>query len=217
MKNIIECKGDLKVGERTRTVMVGLNFGRRLISWAFNRGNAGEFIELVGVCDFDADLVAECSKEYSCIGYCSLDEVLEDDSVEAIILMTGPVGRAKLIRKIIRAGKDVMTTKPFETDAGEAASVLEEARQAGRFVYMNAPCPSQSEDLRIIANWRWKYDLGRPVAAHFESWYKRVEEADSSWYDDPDRCFVAPIMRLGIYGICDFLQILGEPSVQSSF
>lgn len=201
----------MKEGKRARAVMVGLNFGVKLLRWAFVRGNAAEHIELVGICDLDADLALKAAKEFDVSVYEDLDSVLEDDSVQLVILMTGPNGRAELIRRIIRADKDVMTTKPFETEVEAAGRILAEARELGRFVYMNSPAISRSRDLEIIAEWREKYDLGMPVSAHFECWYKLVERADGTWYDDPDRCFAAPLLRLGVYGINDFLQIFGEP------
>jgi predicted dehydrogenase len=49
------------------------------------------------------------------------------------------------------------------------------------------------------------------VAGSHESGYKRVETPDGSWYDDPNMCPVAPILRLGIYGINDLLCIFGQP------
>jgi predicted dehydrogenase len=47
--------------------------------------------------------------------------------------------------------------------------------------------------------------------------YREVE--DGSWYDDPAKCPVAPIFRLGIYLINDLLRLVGRPvavSVMSS-
>ena len=195
--------------------MVGLNFGRRLLHWSYQRDEFKGCMQLVGICDLDKRLVEASAIEFSCKAYASLNDVLADETVEAVLLMTGPTGRASLIRQIVRAGKDVMTTKPFESDAKAAEAVLAEARELNRFVYLNAPSPVLTEDLRIIQNWRDTHQLGRPVAAHYECWYKQTEQSDGSWYDDPERCFLAPILRLGIYGICDISRILGEPkSVQ---
>jgi predicted dehydrogenase len=36
------------------------------------------------------------------------------------------------------------------------------------------------------------------------------EKADGSWYDDPAKCPVAPIFRLGIYAINDLVALFGE-------
>ncbi|MEM0964772.1 MAG: Gfo/Idh/MocA family oxidoreductase [Verrucomicrobiota bacterium] len=196
---------------KLRAGLVGLNFGRKIIEGQILRGPGANFIELAAVCDQDADLCNRLAHQYNVAAYHHLDQLLADKSVPVVILITGPNGRADLIRQIIRSGKDVMTTKPFELDPGAAAAVLEEARALDRIVHLNSPNATNSEDFQIINRWREQYDLGKPVAGHHECWYKAVEEADGTWYDDPDRCPAAPIFRLGIYGINDMLRVFGEP------
>ncbi|MEM6885399.1 MAG: Gfo/Idh/MocA family oxidoreductase [Verrucomicrobiota bacterium] len=196
---------------KIKVAVVGLSFGKKIIDHHIIRGEAEPYFELAAVCQLGRHQCDEIAAEYGVKAYYSLDDLLTDDDIPVIILMTGPNGRAELLRKIIRAGKDCMTTKPFETDPEEAASVLQEARELGRFVYMNSPCATDSTDFKIINEWREKYELGMPVGGHHECWYKAIEDADGSWYDDPDECPVAPVFRLGIYGVNDMLRIFGEP------
>ena len=49
--------------------------------------------------------------------------------------------------------------------------------------------------------------MGKLIFVRSDSWYKATESADGTWYDDPLRCPVAPIFRLGIYGINDILAL----------
>lgn len=191
--------------------MVGLNFGKLIIDEHIITGPGAKYFELAAVCQRNRSRCDQVAAEYGVKAYYSLEDLLEDHEIPVIILMTGPNGRADQLRKIIRAGKDCMTTKPFEIDADEAASVLAEARELGRFIYLNSPCAADSSDFRIINSWREKYDLGMPIGGHHECWYKNVEQADGSWYDDPSACPAAPIFRLGIYGINDMLRIFSEP------
>ena len=196
--------------KRVKVAVVGLNFGKTFIAEHLLRESAKAYFELTGVCDTNGPLCKDVAATHHVKAYTSLEELLGDDKIPVIILMTGPSGRANLIRKIIRAGKDCMTTKPFEMDAAKAASVLEEARFLGRFVYLNSPCPVESRDWKIIQKWRETYDLGKPVGGHHECWYKAIEKADGKWYDRPEDCPAAPIVRLGIYGVNDLMRILGE-------
>lgn len=191
--------------------LVGLHFGAQIIDSIFRSGEGGEILDLVSVCDLQRERCDEIAKKHSVRAVYDLDTLLADESLQVILLFTGPVGRAELIRKCIRAGKHVMTTKPFEQNSEAAASVLAEARRLNRVVYLNSPGPRPSEDLRIIRGWENTYDLGRLVGAHHECWYKSVEEADGSWYDDPERCPAPPILRLGIYGINDLVQFFSDP------
>ncbi|HCD31990.1 MAG TPA: hypothetical protein DER01_06240, partial [Phycisphaerales bacterium] len=112
-------------------VLVGLNFGRHIYDHLIS-DNAPTDIKLAGVCDMDIDKARKLVGDRADIAiYPTLDAVLADENVQAIGLYTGPNGRAKLLDKIIDAGKDVMTTKPFETDPDAAQTVLLKARQMG--------------------------------------------------------------------------------------
>ncbi len=102
-----------------------------------------------------------------------------------------------------------MTTKPFEVDPDEAASILREAVRRKRVVHLNSPAPVLSPDLEQIARWRQRFHLGRPIAARAEAWVSYREKADGTWYDDPGRCPVAPVFRLGIYLINDLIRLFG--------
>lgn len=197
--------------EKIRVGVVGLNFGKAIVEEHIVKGSGAPYFELAAVCALDRGKCDSLAEKHGVKAFHSLDELLADDTIPVIILMTGPNGRADLLRKIIRAGKDCMTTKPFEVDPDEAASVLAEARKLGRFIHLNSPCATDSEDFKMIKLWRERYDLGMPVGGHHECWYKNVEQADGSWYDDPSQCPAAPILRLGIYGVNDMVRIFGEP------
>jgi len=93
--------------------------------------------------------------------------------------------------------------------------VLAEARALGRVVHLNSPCPGFSDDIAIIRAFAQQHDLGRPVQAHFTTYNTYNEVADCSWYDDPAQCPAAPIFRLGIYGLHDLIDLLGEPATIS--
>lgn len=188
--------------------IVGLRFGRTILDHACQEP-ASDFFNLSAVCDFQKGLVAEAVEKFGVTGYHSLDELLEKDSSPVIGLFTQPQGRAQLIRKIIRAGRDVLTTKPFELDHKEARSVLEEARDLGRVIHLNSPGPTLSEDLQLIKDWRTQYNLGRPVGGAARVWASYREDADGTWLDDPISCPAAPLFRLGIYLFNDFNSIFG--------
>jgi predicted dehydrogenase len=196
--------------KRVTLGVVGLRFGANLLRSEMARGPGAEWLQPVAVCDQDPRRLEAAAKEFGLPATAELDALLADPAIEAIGLFTGPFGRAGLLRRCLRAGKHVMTTKPFELDPEAAAAVLAEAASLGKVVHLNSPCASRSGDLRLIEEWRGRHGLGRPLAARCECWFKRVEKADGSWYDDPERCPVAPILRLGIYGINDMTRVLGE-------
>jgi predicted dehydrogenase len=188
--------------------MVGLRFGRSMLD-QFRQEPVHGLFNLSAVCDYDESRVTEAAAKFGVTGYRSLDELLEKNSSPVIGLFTAPRGRAQLVRKIIRAGRDVLTTKPFELDSREAQSVLEEARDLGRVVHLNSPAPTLPEDLQLVKDWRVKHRLGRPVGGSARVWVSYHERADGSWLDDPIACPAAPLFRLGIYLFNDFNHIFG--------
>lgn len=201
----------VRTESRIRIGIVGLNFGRHILE-QIQTGSARDHIELAGVCDLDAGKVRQYSEQTGTRAYRDLAELLADPTIPAIGLFTPPGGRAELIRQIIRAGKHVLTTKPFELDAAAASAVLSEARQLNRVVHLNSPTPTLPADLRQIKTWQDQYHLGQPVACRADVWANYREPADGSWYDDPQRCPVAPVFRLGIYLINDLIAIFGQPA-----
>ncbi len=191
-----------------RIGIVGLGFGQAILKLLAQKP-ANQFFSLAAVCDMRQAVLEEASDRWGVAGYASFDELLENDRIDVIGLFTQPTGRARLLRKIIRAGKDVLTTKPFELDAREARSVLDEARDLGRVIHLNSPSPIPTGDIRLIEQWRDEYDLGRPVGGRASVWASYQEAADGTWQDDRETCPAAPLFRIGIYLMNDLARIFG--------
>lgn len=188
--------------------LVGLNFGRSIVRH-LKEGRAKDIFHLAAVCDLDREKVEDFSRRTGAKAVYSLEDLLREDRIRAIGLFTPPQGRAELVRKIIRSGRDVITTKPFETDPSAAREVLEEASRMGRTVHLNSPSPELSPDLALIERWRDEFGIGEPVACRADVWCSYREDADGSWYDDPGACPSAPVFRLGIYLINDLVRLFG--------
>jgi predicted dehydrogenase len=188
---------------RIRVGVVGLNFGSWMIEHELLVGEGAACIEIVAVCDLQTDKVAFWSARLAVPGYTNLHDILQQSNIQAIALFTGPVGRSLLIQQIIDSGRDVITTKPFDGDMNAAQTVLHAAIAARRVVHLNSPPPQMTPDIAQLHTWMTKYDLGRPIAYRATTWCSYREVPDGSWYDDPQRCPVAPIFRLGIYLIND--------------
>lgn len=189
--------------------IVGLNFGRTILA-ELQEEPAKRFFKVVAVCDLDAAKAEATAAPLGARAYASLDALLENAAdIPVIGLFTGPVGRAGQLEQIIKAGHDVITTKPFELKPMAARQVLEFASAQGRLILLNSPSPRPSESLRQIQSWVDKYALGQPTFARGESVVFYHEQADGSWYDDPLRCPAAPIFRLGIYLINDLVHLMG--------
>lgn len=190
--------------------IVGLNFGRHIVE-QLAAGAGAPHVRLAGLCDLDRAKAEALSAQHGDVPvFDSIDAILATPQIDAIGLYCGPNGRAQLLGQVIRGGKDVMTTKPFESDVAAAVAVLDEARELGRVIHLNSPNPGLSPELTVIQQWRDHYDLGAPVAVRAETWTHYREEAAGDWYDDPQLCPAPPVLRLGIYLINDLVQIFGR-------
>ena len=69
-----------------------------------------DLLLVLGIHSKLGDLIPPIAERLGVKAYTDLDELVADPDIPAIGLFTGPVGRADLVRRIIRAGKDVMMT-----------------------------------------------------------------------------------------------------------
>jgi len=195
---------------KIKIVVVGLKFGKYIIVSQICAGPGAPFMELVGVCDLDEEKSKTLANTLSVKKYDCLADILSDPQVQAIGLFTPPAGRAALVRQIINAGKHVITTKPFELNCTEGLKVLKEARSLHKAVHMNSPGPYQDIETKAFLDWQNEFSLGQPISARWETFASYQEQADGSWFDDPLRCPVAPVFRLGIYGINQMISLCGQ-------
>ncbi len=191
-----------------RLGLLGLNFGetiaRRIVEGV-------DCLKVVAVCELDQPKLQRVAHELGAKAYGQLDAMLEDPEIEAVALFTGASGRAGLISRILHADRHVLTTKPFELEVAEAQRALRIAQTRGLVVHLNSPAPEPSEDVAIIRGWTHQYDLGRPLAFHAKTWANYREQPNSTWYDDPQKCAAAPILRLGVYFLNEFASFMGVP------
>ena len=92
----------------TRVGVVGLNY------WGPNLArNFGELAELAWICDLDQDLLARQAVRYpGAQATTSYDELLADETLDAIIVATPVPTHYALAKQALEAGKHVFVEKP---------------------------------------------------------------------------------------------------------
>ena len=205
--------------ERKKVAVVGINFGEWVIENELLHGAGKDYFEMIAVCDLNREKVDVFAERYHVLPYYDMDEMLKNDDIEAVVLITGPHNRAKLIHKILDAGKPVMTTKPFDTSSAETLEVLKRAKDLNIPVFMNSPTPIAGDELEQIEKWIDQYNPGQLISYRADTYCSYREKADGSWYDDPTLCPAAPITRLGIYllnDLCRFVTPVKDVQVLES-
>lgn len=86
----------------------------------------------VAACDLDAARVRVASEDFPGIRtYTAVEDLLADDGVDLITLITPHDSHAPLAIQALNAGKAVITEKPMCLTAGEATDMIEAAQKSG--------------------------------------------------------------------------------------
>jgi predicted dehydrogenase len=89
--------------------------------------------ELAWICDASEDARARWSREFpSARSTADLDELLADDSLDAVAIATHVPTHADLAERALEAGKHCFVEKPLAQSVAEAERVLEAADRTGR-------------------------------------------------------------------------------------
>src|SRR6266852_2831349 len=90
-------------------------------------------LEFALVCDRNAERLAVACRAFPGVSTCSdLAQVAEDQSIDAVIVSTPPDTRAAISMQMLRAGKHVVSEKPFCLTTAEADEMIELARERQR-------------------------------------------------------------------------------------
>ncbi len=111
------------------TAIVGLGWwGKTLVKAAKDFGAPLRFTRGVSL---EPDTVRDFAAEYKLALGTSLDEVIADPSIEAVVLATPHSKHPAQVKAIAAAGKHIYCEKPFALSKAEAAAMLEAVKRAG--------------------------------------------------------------------------------------
>jgi predicted dehydrogenase len=113
--------------------VLGLGEGRSILSACLSSPHW----HLAGLCDLNEELCRARCAEFGLSGYTTdYDELLRDPAVDVIGIYTPDQLHAEHICRALRAGKDVICTKPFLDRLESAREVLDLTRETGRRVFV---------------------------------------------------------------------------------
>ena len=88
-------------------------------------------IRVRAVADIILEKAQKMAQDYNIEKACSVDEVLDDPSIELIVNLTVPKAHAEVTLRGITAGKHVYGEKPLATNREDGKKILEAARSKG--------------------------------------------------------------------------------------
>ncbi len=105
----------------TKIAQIGLGY------WGANLArNYAELADLAWICDQDVEKVEGLRTRYPSTKFTDrFDDLLEDDSVEAVVVATPVPTHAELAGRALAAGKHVFVEKPMSLTASEAEDLVE--------------------------------------------------------------------------------------------
>ena len=95
------------------------------------RARRSRALELVAVCDIDAERLAEASRELEVPGETDLRRLLQRPEVQAVIVATTAPSHVPIALEAVRAGKHVLVEKPLAESTAAAQDLVRAAEGAG--------------------------------------------------------------------------------------
>lgn len=174
-------------------------------------------VELVAVCDNNAERAMEIGEKYGVPSYTSFVELLRNAEVDAVSVCTPNYLHAPISNAALLAGVHVLCEKPMATSEEEAKSMIETAKNSGkklmiahnqRFVasHQKARQLIQSGEVGKIYSFRTAFGHGGP-----EGW---SVEGKEGWFFQKDKAFVGAMGDLGVHKTDLLRYILGEEIVE---
>ncbi|MGG7619531.1 Gfo/Idh/MocA family protein [Bacillus coreaensis] len=174
-------------------------------------------VEIVAVCDNNAERALEIGEKYGVPSYTSFVELLRNAEVDAVSVCTPNYLHAPISNAALLAGVHVLCEKPMATSEEEAKSMIETAKNSGkklmiahnqRFVasHQKARQLIQSGEVGKIYSFRTAFGHGGP-----EGW---SVEGKEGWFFQKDKAFVGAMGDLGVHKTDLLRYILGEEIVE---
>lgn len=171
--------------------------------------NAGRFrsYRVVACADVLPARAAALAAEHSLRALPTVDALLSDGEVEAVLNLTPPAAHAPLGLAALRAGKHLYTEKPLAIEREEAPTMLGLA-EARRLRVGCAPDTFMGAGLRSCRRLVDEGRIGAPVAAAAFM----VCRGPDTWHPDPEFFFqpgAGPLFDMGPYYLTALISLLG--------
>ena len=174
-----------------------------------------EDVELVALCDRDREKVGRVAQKFGVPKATNrFDDLLEDESIDAIDICTPNFLHAPMATAALEAGKHVLCERPLSRSADEARQMAKAARKADR-VLMCAVQHRFRADAQLLRTFVDKGDLGEIFYAK-AGWLRLRTEWDSDeWRRQKRESGGGVVLDLGFQMIDLSLWVLGGPKVES--
>ena len=164
-------------------------------------------VEVVALADLITEVAQNKAEAYGIARVLSVDELIADPDIDAVLNLTVPSAHAEICEQAIRAGKHAYTEKPLAIDLADGKRLLDLARKQG--VRLGAAPDTflggGLQTVRKLLDDGW---VGQPVAATAFMTGRGPE----GWHPNPAFFYqrgAGPLFDMGPYYITTLVTLLG--------
>lgn len=175
--------------------------------------SAHSSVRIVGATDVDPSLSGAFVDRFGGVAYPSLDDVLADPAVDAVVNLTFPSVHAEVTTAALEAGKHVHSEKPLAIDYVEARALVELASDRGLRLGCS-PITFMGEAQETM--WRLVEEgaIGTVRVAYAEVNWGRIE----SWHPRPEPFYgIGPFADVGVYPLTILTAMFGPAQRVTAF
>src|SRR5262245_12936485 len=170
-------------------------------------------VRIAGATDVDATLSAAFVERFGGVAYPTLDHVLDDPGVDAIVNLTFPAAHAEVTTAALEAGKHVHSEKPLAGNYPAARSLVDLAVDRGLRLSCS-PITFMGEAQQTM--WRLVESgaIGTVRVAYAEVNWNRIE----SWHPRPEAFYrIGPFADVGVYPLTILTAMFGPARRVTAF
>jgi len=164
-------------------------------------------IEIAAVADLRAERAEARRAEFGLPRACSVEELLSDTSIHAVLNLTVPRAYYEITRAALEAGKHAYGEKPLATELKQGTALVSMARRRG-LVLGSAPDTFLGAGLQTCRAVIDEGSIGRPVGGTAFM----VIGGHESWHPDPGFYYQkggGPVLDMGPYYLTALVFLLG--------
>lgn len=174
---------------------------------------------LIGVFDTVPKRAADIARLYHIHAYASFEEMLKDDSIQAISICTANRFHAEMSISALNAGKHVLCEKPMATSLEEAKMMIDAAQRAGRNLMIGHNQRLNPVHIRAKALLKTGV-IGRPLAFRTAFMHKgpemwSIDRSQNTWFFQRESAFLGAMCDLGIHKIDLMRWLLDDEFVEA--
>lgn len=177
-------------------------------------------VQLAGFYDLNTERAKELAEAYGGKAYSSVEELLEEKTIDAVSVCTANHTHAEITIKALKAGKHVLCEKPMAVTLEECEAMVQTAKENDRYLmigqnqrlakaHVKAKELISRGEIGKVVTFKTTFGHGGP-----ETW--SIDPGKNSWFFDKKKAAMGAMADLGIHKT-DLIQfLLGERVAQTT-